>query len=167
MKDAKKELKELVKEAEDNLDDLKEDLERKEYKTAKNLLKAAKNCSRSMSVNNLKKFASAVNKIGDLDSDDLGVLDGIGNAVGDSILSILKIISTVVLIGMLFALAFSACGGFLKIRGLVITGMIFSVIYAAIFCGFLFVLLFTAVHIALYIFIGKAKQEIAAEKAAI
>ena len=166
LKDAKKELQQIVKNAEKDLDDIEDALTKKEFKVVKNVLSVAKKCSKSVSINNLKALAGAIKDVSKLDSSDIGVLRNIGTTVDDEVTDILGVISTVVLVAMLFALAFTACGGFLKIRGLVITGLIFSLIYGFILCGFLFVLLFAASHIALFIFIGKAKAEAAAQKAA-
>ena len=166
LKDAKKELQKIVYDAEKDLDDIEDVLTKKEFTVVKNALNVSKKCAKSVSINNLKALAGAIEDVSKLDSSEIGVLRGIGNTVDDEVTEILDVISTVILVAMLFALAFSACGGFLKIRGLVITGLIFSVIYGLIFCGFLFVLLFAVSHIALYIFIGKAKAEAKAEKAA-
>ena len=154
--DMREEWEDGIEELEENLEEIEDELSKKETKAAKDLIKQLKKCAKSFSIRNLKGLTKSIKAADDID--DLGA-QSIAGDVADGLDDALKVISTIVLISMLFALAFSACGGFLKIRALVIVGMIFSIIHALIFCGFLFVLLFAASHIALFIFIGKLKAE--------
>lgn len=159
--DVKDELSEEIDRAEDALDDYKDELSKKEIKLVKNALNAFKKCAKNFSIQNIKKIISSAEDLAKVEVDESNIFDDFASEVLGEVTDVLDIISVVILVNMVFALIFTACGGFLKIRGLVITGMILSIIYGFIFCGFLYVLLFVAAHIALFIFQGKLKAEAA------
>lgn len=155
------EIDDMKDDMEESYDELKDyckelDLSSKEEKKVDKLLDAYKALSKSISINNLKKAVKAVEEAAEIDEigDHADALEDMEEAS-----QILNTISTVFLVAMLFCLAFCALGGFFRVRGLVITGLIFSVIYGFVFCGILFVILFAVIDIALCVFIGKAKKE--------
>jgi len=158
IKDSRKEAKDMIEELEEELEDVEDDLSKKELKVAKKALKSIKQLTKAYSINNIKSCAKVMEEVADEDIEGIGFGSVMGSAL-DGLDVALNIISLPILISMLLSLVFSACGGFLKIKGLVITGMIFSIIYGLVFCGFIFLLLLIAAHVALYIFLGKVKAE--------
>lgn len=154
------ELADEVDDVEDQFEDKKDEFSKKEQKLIKKLIKAAKKTAKSFSISNLKKFANVTEDIvkeGGL-AEEENYFGGTSDDIKD-IKDVISVASTAVLICMLFALLFSALGGFLKKKALVIVGLIFSVIYSLIFCGFLMLLLIAAVHVALFIFLKKVDDD--------
>ena len=159
-KELKDELEDALDDAEDQYDEIEDDLSKKEQKLVKKLFKVAKKTSKSISINNTKKLADIMEDIAK-EGGAAEDADFFGTSISDmkEAKEVLSLASTAVLICMLFALLFSALGGFLKVKGLVITGLISSVIYSLIFCGFLWLLLIAAVHVALFIFLKKVDDD--------
>lgn len=154
LEDMKDQMEESYDDLEEKCDDL--DLSSKDKKKVDKLLDVCKALSKSISINNLKKAVKAIEDVAEIDeiSDEVGSIEDMEESA-----KIFNTISTVILVAMLFGLAFCALGGFFRVRGLVIVGLIFSALYALIFCGILFVILFAVIDIALCVFIGKAKKE--------
>ena len=154
------EIEDGVDEVEDQYDDIKDEMSKKEQKLTKKLIKVAKKTAKSFSINNIKKFADAVEdlaKEGGAAED----ADFFGGTVKEmkEVKQVVALASGAVLVCMLFALIFSALGGLLKAKALVIVGLVFSAIYCLIFCGFLWLLIIAAVHIALFIFLKKVDDD--------
>ncbi len=161
VKEMKKEIKQAYEDANEVFKEAEDELDKKDAKLLKNALKTIKSLSSSFSINNIRGLAEYVKDLEDIKVDGQYVLDPSVADVGDDITDVLDVISTVVLVFMLVCLAFTALGGFLRINGLVITGLIFSALYALIFCGVLFLILFAVVDIALCVVIAKAKKQAA------
>ena len=159
-KELKDELGDALDDAEDQYEDIEDDLSKKEQKLVKKLFKVAKKTSKSISINNTKKLADIMEDIAK-EGGAAEDADFFGTSINDlkEAKEVLSIASTAVLICMLFALIFSALGGLLKAKALVIVGLVFSAIYCLIFCGFLWLLIIAAVHIALFIFLKKVDDD--------
>lgn len=151
------ELKEEIGDEYDTLKDLYEDKEddytSKEQNAIEDFLDATKDLSDSFSINNMKALVSAAEGIDDL---DLKGASSLADEV-DQAMTVLNGMSGFMWGFMLFCLAFTLCGGLFKIKGLAITGLIFSIFYGLILCGFVYVVIFIAAHAALIVTINKAK----------
>ena len=158
VKELKKEVKQAYDEAEEVFEEFEDELDKKDAKVVKNALKVIKSLGSSFSINNMKALADYVNDLEDIKVDGQHMIDPSITDMGE-VSEVLDIISTVVLIAMLVCLAFCALGGFFRINGLVITGLIFSALYALICCGVLYLILFAVVDIALCIAISKSKKQ--------
>lgn len=154
--DMKDELKANYKQLDAQFDVYKDELSNKEEKKVEKCLDSFKALSKSLSINNMNQAISAAKDVAKIDAvEDMNLDDELD--VLDEAAQILNIISVVILILMLICLAFCASGGFLRVRGLVITGLVFSLLYGLIFCGILFTILFLALDIGLFIVLGMDK----------
>lgn len=151
--DMKDELKANYKQLDAQFDDYKDDLSSKEEKKVEKCLDSFKALSRSLSISNMNQAISAAKDVAKIDAvEDMDLDDELD--ILDEAAQILNIISIVILVLMLICLAFCACGGFLRVQGLVITGLVFSLLYGLIFCGILFTILFLALDVALVVVLG-------------
>lgn len=160
MAEAREEMAQSHELAEERFDAVEEDLTTKEKKAIKKVLDSMEDVSKRISITNIKKLvknAKAVAKISyaEVDNDYFDFDDEMQEF--DSITTVLNIISTAVLIGMLLCLIFTGVGGFLGRKGFVIAGLVLCIPYGLIFSGLLFMLAFIGLNIATFIFIGKEK----------
>lgn len=161
VKDLKKEIKQAYEEANESFKEIEDELDKKDAKVANNALKVIKSLSSSFSINNIQKLFDCAKDLEDIKYEGQRVIDSSIVDDAEEMGEVLDIISTVVLIFMLVCLAFCALGGFCRLKGLVITGLIFSALYALIFCGILYLIVFAVVDIALCVVISKSKKQIA------
>jgi hypothetical protein len=146
-------LEEEVEEAEYQLDLMEDEMSKKEVRLAKDLLGALEDCTDTLSVNNVIKVVDVVKEADD-EIDDLGLeMDEV-----ESIAIALNIVKYIALFGALFALAFTFFGGLFRIRGLVITGLVFSILYTLPFCGAPYLIFAVLIHAAMITFISINKK---------
>lgn len=157
------ELKEMKGEIGDEIDRFEEaceliedDLTSKEKKSLEKAADVMKGLSKNFSVNGMKQFAEVMQEIEDIDFIDGYSADGIADEA-DEILSILDAVTTVVMVVMVFCLILCVLGGLLRSTGLVITGIVFTVLYSLIFCGFLWLVILAAINIAIIVVNKKVK----------
>lgn len=156
--DAKDSLEESHRRLEIEIDPYLDDLDSKDEKKVEKCMDDLENLSDSLSLNNANAFLASAKELAESDLVEEYDLEIPVDKIED-ISGVLNTVSIVVLFFMLFCLAFCAFGGFFRINGLVIPGLVFSVIYGLIFTGFVFPLLFLACNIALCIFNSKSKNQ--------
>jgi len=162
----KKDLTDRIDYIEDLVDDHDDDLTSKERDVVKEALTVLKKCTKNISINNVKELINVSEKIEDLDFDDAqSIKRSIGSAGGE-LTDAVDLISSIILWPMLIALIFTAIGGALRSRGLVIAGLVFTVLYTLIFCGALFLILLVAAHAVLIYLLSYIKAEYKAYRAA-
>ena len=131
------------------------DLSKKEERALKKLQKSTEKLSKKVSLNTVKNFVKTLEDIEDVIEDNTSADFSL---IEDAHLAI-KIVSTFVLcLFILLCVPFTLLGGLFRINVLVILGMLFTTILAAIFCGWLFVILSIALHIVIIVCNGKVKS---------
>lgn len=145
--DAKADLAESIDEMEEELEQI-DDFSQKEKKALNGFLGAIEDCVDALSVNNVITLAEATEEVADVMEEDLGEIDGIYEIV-----DFLKALRVIFLVMMVFALAFGVFGGFFRKRGLVVAGMVLTIIYTLLFAGWLWFGITLAIHIILIVFI--------------
>ena len=133
-----------------------------QQKAIERFLKSMKSLSKTFSIENLKNLVSASDKVLDKLAENKGVEDAfyINMSFGsaDSFATgLLNAVSTIILIFMLVCLAFNVFGGIFKIKGLVITGLVFSLMYTLIFCSVLLAVAIFIIDIGAVVAIKFAK----------
>lgn len=152
------ELEQAHREMEREIDPYMDELGKKDKKKVEALLDTFGEFADCRSLNNANKVMNAVKEAADMDVIEDNNID-VSMEELEEASGILNTVFIVVLAMMLFCLAFCAFGGFFRINGLVITGLVFSVIYGLIFTGFVFPILFLMFNIALCIFNSKSKNQ--------
>lgn len=160
--DMKDELEELVDEMEDQLEEEEEELEdlfgKKEIKNVKNFLKSVKKCAKSMSVRNMNNMVKQYEKLFDSDIAEEMELDANGMDELQEVNEILSTIRTILLIGALVCALFVVLGGLTRSGFLTVFGMILTLIYTIVLCGWLWVILNFAAQLAMMICNSKANR---------
>ncbi len=161
------EFEEVKDELDDELDFLKDeydlveddlDLSKKEEKWVDELFDVMKDCTESISINNVKKLMELAEDLSDTDAAEYLDLDGSLDGL-DEINDIIGGLSTGLLFASIFSLLFTIIGALTRVNALVVLGAIGSAIFAAILYGFLFVLLIVAAHIAMVVMLSKVNKE--------
>lgn len=161
-KEDKEKMVEDVDEIRDFVDEVG-DFSSADKKYINSLLDQMEKTADCLSLNNLKTLVDDSQELDNVETDDdnalviaqiNGFIDGAGKEVSD----VLSILMNAILFSMLFALAFSVLGGLLRVKGLVIPGMVLSAIYSLIFCGMLFVILTATLNLALAIVCGRYRK---------
>lgn len=170
LKDAKSDMKDALDEMEEIFEEAEDKLSSDEKKACERVIDATKDFSKSMSINNTKNVVKAVEKFGKLDFDDAKevesiVKNDIDEAV-ESVEEVLDAISAVVLWFMIIPCVFTVLGGLFRIRGLVITGLIFLFFYGFTFCPLVLFVILVIVHAALIFITSKINGEYKAYRAA-
>lgn len=159
--ESKDSIKEQHDEIESNYERNKDDFDDEASAFVEDALDIIDDLSDSFSINNIKRLSDCLLEMKDLDeAEELDLKEEMETI--EQLSSVINVITFAVLGFMLLCLAFCAFGGFFRIRGLVIAGLVFSVFYGLVFCGLLFTLLFLALDIALCVVIGLTKKESAA-----
>lgn len=140
----------------DEYDRIKDDLSDDEQEIMEDFIESYRDCADTFSVNNIKAVLNKYEDLSDIeafeDMDmDIDELEEMNDIIG--------IFTLVPLCFLIFILIFAALGGFLKIRGLVITSLIFSILYTLILCGVLWCIILAVVHIALIVVLTKRNAE--------
>ncbi|MBR2723865.1 MAG: hypothetical protein IKB72_00230, partial [Ruminococcus sp.] len=132
-----------------------------EYKLLCEFWDVAEKCAKNFSITNIKKFADKTEEISNSyilkDYTNLS-----SSSVSDDIDDINTVVdaATAVILGfMIFALCFTVPGAFCKIKGLVIAGLVLTIIYSLVFCPVWVTLLLIALHITMIVFISIVKNE--------
>ena len=161
-KEDKKKMVEDVDEIRDLMEDV-EDFSAADQQYIDGLLDQLEKTADCLSLNNMKTLvdeAQALDEV-EIDDDNGMVVEEIKSAIdsaGQEISDIFAFLMNAVLYSMLFALAFSLLGGLLRVKGLVIPGLVLSVLYSLIFCGTLFVILTAVLNLALAIICGRYRK---------
>lgn len=157
--EAKDAMKELVEEAEDTIEIYEDELSSGDRKLIEKALKVMEDCADSISLNNINRLSDVADDIVDIEVDGANVFEDEFDSIQEDLEEMLSAISGVILGAMIFVLIFSALGGLLRIRGLVITGLVFSVLYTLIFCGVLWLLLIVLIHSVLIYLLSQMNAE--------
>lgn len=148
--DIKDQAKANYKEMSAQFEYYEDDLSKKDQKKVEKCLDDFKALSKSLSIQNMKDFVSSAKSVASIDEVEEMGLDEEVEAL-DDISKILDIVFIVILVFMLICLACCACGGFFRITGLVITGLVFSLLYGLSICGIGFMILFGVIEVALIV----------------
>ncbi len=156
------EMKDRVNEIRDMMDDV-EDFSSKDEKIIEEALERVEKMGENASLTNMKsvvEYASELDKV-DADEDNDVVIYMMRSAISDAGSEVEDLFSglmTVIFVAMLFALAFSAIGGYLRVKGLIVAGAILSALYGLIFCGILMTIFIVLFNAALIILTDKYKK---------
>lgn len=161
----KREMKDKVLQGRIELANSKQKFTQEEYSLLEKLFDTTELCSESCSIRNFKKFYKVAEQITEK-ANLAQKVDIAKNTINDisDIKEILNIVSVVLVCCVLFVLFFSALGGLLKVRFLVILGMLFALIYALILCPVWVLVLIMIMYIALIVFISMVNSEYKAYK---
>lgn len=159
--DLLEQIDEAVDEFEDNFETNRHELNSEEQDLAERFLEAGRACAEDASINNAVKLFAVAKEIDEYEDDAFNdiQLDEI-----DDVSDVLTVVKLAIIGFIVFILLFSALGGFFKVRGLVITGFIFSLIYSLAFCPIVIAIAIAIIHIALIVFISIQKSEYKAYK---
>ena len=156
LEDAKDELKNAVDELEEKVEDAKDELNDDEIEALESFIDAGKKLSDDISVKNIVNIVAEANEFAEVEINghEMSELDEMKDSLEmfeeiSTVLNVLQLLPLIILLG--FAL-FTLFGGLFRVRGLVITGMIFTTLFALPFMSALFVIGNLALHIALIVF---------------
>lgn len=150
---------EMSDKLDDSYDKEKDEFSDEEQEVIEDFIEAAKDLGDCISISNCKAVLSASDDI--LEIDGIEILDDVASLSSelDDLIDAFNIISGVLIGFILFILIFAALGGFLKIRGLVIASLIFSLIHTFLLCGILWVIITAVIHIALIVVLTQRNAE--------
>lgn len=132
----------------DRLEDLEDDLTKKEISLVKDLIKDIKACGKSFSISNVSSLMKTAADMGDTDAARLLNIDDDFEEF-DEIADVLDGIAVGLFIASMVCVVFSVLGGLLKKKGLAITGLVLTTLFSLLFYSILIAILTVAVHIFL------------------
>lgn len=142
-----RDMMELVEEqVDEHEDELKDIMSKKEYRQFEKFLKILSNTTKTISINNLKRLTSSIEKMNAEVSEKLNLKNSADSL--DSVTSVLNTISSLLMAFLVITLVFTILGALFRSDVLVVIGMILTSLYCIIFCGVLFLILNLVAHLA-------------------
>ncbi len=131
-----------------------------EQEIIEEFIEVAFDTAECFSLNNLNKLADVTEKAFNeayQSDDELGSSNSLMDDINEA-REVFDYVSTAVIVCIAVILFFSALGGLFKKKALVIIGLILSVIYCLIFCGYIPLIILAAIHLALIVCLGKINK---------
>ncbi len=146
----KEDIRDVVEGLYEELDANEDKFSKKDVKLMKKFLKSADKLSKRFSINNLKKFTK---RLGNLEDTDIAEQLGVSNLglkdITDYGGKAMNTVTNFFLIFTLICAAFVFLGGWFRFTAMIVVGLILTLIFTWLFCGFLWLLLNLALHIVL------------------